>query len=322
MKATQCNRGGWTAVRVHREAVVGPRSWCPSEADISKLADSISAAGFEGGGVVLGAPSATLLVQALELPPRSSGAPIDAIATAELARAGRFESQTIEAAVWDTPGGSRGGASSVLAMGLDHASASELLNLFQATTLEVIAIDAASAALGRTPEGCRAGAHAFVDLGWDDTVISIVLNGLPIYQRRLDDGVLSAAYADIMSRDQVSMHAIDAVLMPSVTADAELAALRAAILVGWRGSVARVIDPLMTELERSLAYTSHRFASSPLLSVNICGEGASLPGLLERLQARLPTVPVALCADAAFAVARGLSMWSARLAAGAGKEAA
>ncbi|MDI1288829.1 MAG: hypothetical protein PSX37_02610 [bacterium] len=327
MKAAQRTRAGWTSVRVHREVVAGPHEWCPTQADISRLAECIHAAGIVGHEAVLGAPSATLLSQSLELPPRSSGAPIDASATAELARASRFESSTIEAAVWDTPGGSRANASSVLVMGLDHPTASELLALFRSTPLDIVAIDAAPAAIGRTPEGSRPGAHAFVDLGWDDSVLSIFLNGLPIYQRRLDDGGLSAAYLDISARDQVGRDAIDAVLLPSGLADPEVATVRAALLAGWRGSVARVIDPLATELERSLSYASLRFPSSPLLSVSICGDGAPLPGLLERLQTRIPSVPVATVPEAAFAVARGLALWNARLTARgsplpAGKEAA
>jgi len=313
-------RPGWRFARVERPFTPGPRAFAPTQADIDRLIIALAAGGFEGSQLVLAAPSAALLSQSLELPPRSSGAPIDALAVAELARSFRLEVGSLEAAVWDTPGGGRASISSVLVVGLEHAAATDFLAPFANAAFRPIAIDVASAALARLPQGPETGvdghtgaAQAFVDLGWDDTVLTIVVNGLPIYQRRLDDGGLSTAYADIIARESVTQAAVDAVLLPASSGDPESEVIRAMLLARWRGSMSRIIEPVAIELDRSLTYASHRFPSTPTILVGLCGDGALLPGLSERLQAKLPCVHFGVVADPVFAVAKGLSMWSRAL---------
>jgi len=316
MKAAQAVGPRWRLARVERVVPPGPRSWLPQPDAVARLDGALRAAGFQGETLILAAPSAALLSQSLELPPKSSGAPIEALAIAEMARACRMEPGTLETAMWETPGGGRAGVSNLLAMGMDHASASHLLSAFDHSSMTPITIDASPAALGRLPRHSPESAHAFVDVGWDDTVLCIVLGGLPIYQRRLDDGGLAAAYNDIAARDSATPAAVDSVLFPAgaMHADAQADVVRATLLSRWRGSISNVIEPLAKELDRSLTYASHRFPTTPIVSVNLCGDGALLPGLADRLQSKVSSVPVAAVPDAAFAVAQGLCSWTGTLA--------
>src|SRR5262245_41350251 len=87
MKAVQLDRsrGGW---RVHAAVILAlPAPNHPLDANtVRMLRDTLHRQGFASDRVVLAAPAAQLEVDVLEIPPRTSGAPVEQIARLELAR--------------------------------------------------------------------------------------------------------------------------------------------------------------------------------------------------------------------------------------------
>src|SRR5438067_4365512 len=106
VKATQLqwSRRGW---RVRAVAAV-PRALEQSpEQTAAQLAGVLERQAFAGRRVILGAPVRKLVCEMLDLPPRTSGAPIEVIAKAELGQAARLESRRFEMCCWDVPSSAR-----------------------------------------------------------------------------------------------------------------------------------------------------------------------------------------------------------------------
>ncbi|RNC81333.1 MAG: hypothetical protein ED559_05950 [Phycisphaera sp.] len=82
----------------------------------------------------------------IELPPRSSGAPIDSLAKAEIAKSisGNFESF-----IWDLPESPRQKATEYFAIAYGHEDAGELLAPFESEGIKVSAIEPELTALAR-----------------------------------------------------------------------------------------------------------------------------------------------------------------------------
>src|SRR5262245_12711380 len=73
------------------------------------LRDSLHRQGFTSDRVVLAAPTKQLEVDVLEVPPASSGAPVQQIARMELARSAKIESDRFEMGCWELPAPARAG---------------------------------------------------------------------------------------------------------------------------------------------------------------------------------------------------------------------
>lgn len=144
------SQGGSYELLAAAESVRAPNHPIPTQLDVERLVQAVERQGYAMRDVVLGAPSDRLASAIIELPPRSSGAPIEMLAKAELAKAvpGEFE-----AYVWDLPPGRRARASEYLAVGLPHAVSQELLAPFARAGLEVVAIEPESCALQRITGG-------------------------------------------------------------------------------------------------------------------------------------------------------------------------
>lgn len=138
--------GGSYELIAAAESVRAPNHPVPTQLDVERLAQAIERQGYVVRDVVLGAPSDRLAGAIIELPPRSSGAPIETLAKAELSKTVQGE---LEAFVWDLPPSRRARASEYLAIGLPHATAHELMAPFTKAGLDVVAIEPESSALQR-----------------------------------------------------------------------------------------------------------------------------------------------------------------------------
>src|SRR5262249_42197363 len=123
----------------------------PPDRDLTRqLRDVLFRQGFVGDDVVLAAPTEHLRMDVLELPPRSSGAPIEQIARMEMARAAKLENEPFELECWDLPATTRGAAATnVMAVALRHQDAEALIDPFDTEGFEVLAVDARCWALAR-----------------------------------------------------------------------------------------------------------------------------------------------------------------------------
>ena len=241
--------------------------------ECTRLRGVLERNGFRGTEVVLAAPDAALRTAPLELPPRSSGAPVEQLARLELARTHKLDQAALEIAVWDMPGAG-GGGTSVLAAALPHADAERALAPFDAAGLGVIAVEPRVCAL------CRLAARAadpaavtgIVDLGEDAAVLAVIHQWCVAYERVMPESGLGALREDLVRQLQVAHDVVDLLLgggQSTVTMPAEGVAL-----------VAALAETLGTEIKAAVEYVGRqRAAGAAGDQVLLAGTGATVTGV-------------------------------------------
>lgn len=280
--------------------------------------------GFTGSCVVTGAPSSRLVTGVMELPPRSSGAPLDHIARAELARTNGLPAGAMEMAWWELPPGSRAvEGTHVFAVALRHADADAMLDALEGGGFEVRALDAGLLALGRLalrePSAEAATGQrqvrGLVDLGATGATIAVLHGPTLVYQRTLGELGLSALHERLVGSLRVEPD-VAALVVSKIGLDAELTEEQR----GWqlldeaRAAIADYADAVGSEIRASLTYAARRYASGGTDGVLLAGGGAESPGVAARIE-RAAEAPVrTLAAGAshgpALACAAGLALWT------------
>jgi type IV pilus assembly protein PilM len=258
-----------------------------------RLSDQLIRQGFHGRELVLAAPAHRLEADLLELPPRSSGAPLDELARVEIGRSGGMASTSFEMASWDLPQPARGGNSTaVMAIALRHKDADRMLDAFTRHRFTCRAIDVDAAALA------RAAAASFkpnemsgvLDLGWANSRLVLVYNGTIVYRRMLADVSLSVLHQAVTSRLELAEDAADYALATLGAATTEEATdIDPAEVSRLRALVTRYVDALVTELKASFSFALHRYPELPLKRLLLAGGGARVAGLASTLSQRLST---------------------------------
>jgi len=144
--------------------------------------------GLRGRTVVVAAPASELVSTALSLPPRTSGAPVETIASAELAqRCGKGE--PVQTAFWEVPMMTRPEPGTpAMGVALPTARAEALVQLVESAGLDVAAIDTRGWAIARHVSAqptAAGGVVVALDLGWDHAAIVLVREGVVVYERSL-----------------------------------------------------------------------------------------------------------------------------------------
>ncbi len=152
-------RGSTHEVLAAVETVRAPNHPVPTLLDVERLIHALQRQGVETRSVVIVAPSDRLANAIMELPPRSSGAPIETLARTEL---NKNVTGDLEVFVWDLPPGRNARASEYLAIGLAHSVAMELMAPFLQAGLTVEAIEPEVTALERIT---GANARIILDVG-------------------------------------------------------------------------------------------------------------------------------------------------------------
>ncbi len=159
-----------------------------SEEEAQRLVGTLGRVGFTGSAVTLGAAEPSLVSAPLEIPPVSSGAPVEKIASGELAKMYRLQPGSFGVGVWDlpAPAASRD-RPGVMAVALPHKSAEASIAPLEGAGLDVAAIDAHQSAAARAlslivPQG-RGEVDCVVDFGSDMVRIVVVYEGVVVYTR-------------------------------------------------------------------------------------------------------------------------------------------
>jgi len=268
--------------------------------EIAHLAGVLRRQGFVGGDVVLAAPDERLMVATLELPPRSSGAPLAQIAAAELARMHKADPGALRTQFWEIAAPTRAGASDAthaMVAGLPERDAMDLSRAFESAGLALAAIDARCWGLARvcremvgpTGEPCAA---IILDVGESGTLLVVVrLDGdgaQVVYERSIAGLGLGAIRARLAETTQMDPEIVSLLVRPGgLAGEADLSAL----LAGEVASVLREYAELFaTEVATASSYTAHRYPV-PLAGLFVCGAALEAPGLLDAIRARLPLPP-------------------------------
>lgn len=246
--------------------------------------------GFRGHEVVLGVGAPTLVLSTLELPPRTSNAPIEQIARIEVARSMRPEdaARGFELATWDLPAPAQASnATHLTAAALPHTAADRTLDALEAGGLSPIAVEPFPCALVRAcqdtlahPGESTPAVDAIVDLGASSASIHLVMSGVPIYSRCMPEFGLHAALSTRATSRKPGAaqagggppHGASRGIMP------EAAALAGPDLMNFASG-------LLRELALSRDYAEHRYPSARRGRVVLVGGGAEIGPLAAMLDA-------------------------------------
>ncbi|MFA6046050.1 MAG: pilus assembly protein PilM [Phycisphaerales bacterium] len=285
------------AATVSREAV-GPFT----QSDAERLAGVLERRGFEGTKVVLAPARGTTSVQPLELPPRSSGAPLAQIARAEMARVQKLDPGAIEVATWDVPPPVRAGKSThVMAASLTKRASNGCAGLLESVGLELIAIDVRSLAMARAARAWLepTGVCMLIDVTWEGVSIIVVLGSRVVFERDIEHATPAKMCNTAAERWRLDEETLAMALQhPDMPHASEITRLAS-------GAQSDFVDAIVPEVSRSAAYASHRYPSVKLERLLLCGEWAGVTGLRERLEAHLHVPARVLRAVDAMALGGG-----------------
>ena len=258
--------------------------------EVRQLRESLSQDGLVGRRLVLAVPEDLMLTESLEIPPRGSGAPVEQIATMELARIHRCDPQDIEIAFWDLPASSRAGqGAEVMAAACPHAAANELLDLFESQGLSVVALDAYCLAMARGVAGMfqtDKPLGIILDVGWQRCRLVAVRAGVVIYQRNLAEGGLGTLSDRLETKLDLDASAASQLIqeLGPKPRDDDSAQQRQA-----RAEIRDHFDAIAEEVRVSITYIQHRYPDSDLDRIGLVGGGAAISGLVEFLTEILHT---------------------------------
>lgn len=285
IRAAQLARtpSGW---RLHAAAEFARAPDSPLDAEARRLAGVLERRGFRGHNVVLAAPGEQLLGTVLELPPRSSSAPIHQLAAAELGRMHRVDPAAMEVALWEIPAANRAATGcDYMIAACPHAAANALLDSFENAGLRVRALDLPQLALLRACAGSIRPApsmDAVLHVGWDRCSLFIVADGVIAYERTLEGAEGKALVGGITQRLETEASAVEE-LLTSESRGVELGEASSAMAAELRDFTTVHITALVDQLNTSFSYISRRYTDRDLGSVMMTGEYAALDGLATRV---------------------------------------
>lgn len=243
--------------------------------------------GFVGSRVVACAPTASLLTSVMDLPPRSSGAPLEHIARVELARSHGCAPGDLEMAWWELPAGTRAvEGTNVFAVALRHAEANGLLDALEAAGFAADALDSGLLALARLcTEAGGTTVTGLLDLGVTGTTIAVLHGQKLVYQRTLQDSGLGALHAQLVESLRVEPEVAEFLIRRIGLGDDLTDEQRAwEMLDDARGIITDFADAIGAEVKASLAYASRRHGSAEVGTVMAAGGGAAVAGMTSRIE--------------------------------------
>ena len=283
--------GGWRV-----EAVAALPRGAPAakigRAEAHKLRSLLNKQGFTGNSIVLAVPADKLLTGILEMPPRASGAPIEQLARAELARMHNCEAVGFEMACWDLPAPARATNSTfVMAAACTHADANKLLDVFEHEGFTVHGLDIQASAAARA---CKplledaSGIAAILDMGWASARLSLLYQDVIVYERNLPKSgtasVVQALVPDLDAKMGVSeqLQAIISTGKPGA-ADAQGRTEDPKV----RAALDAHFEVVLQEMRIPLSYVANQYPDAGLDQLLLIGCGAELTGLAAHLAAKL-----------------------------------
>lgn len=277
--------------------------------------------GFKGRQIAATVPGDALMTSILNLPPRDSEAPLDAIAAAELARTHRQEADALEVAFWDLPqsdnpisAATRKPGTTVMAVGCRHEHANALLDALESPGFDVLALDLEGWALSRAIAPLLDSQHpltALIDIGWRGVNFVLLYEQAVVYERMLG-GTGIQALTDLIHREQPFSQAVIDYLLANVgfnTDRENIPSEDSRLADTLRSPLDQHFEGLTQELQLSLGYAAHQYPHASLGSLLLCGGGAMVHSLDAYLasQLEIPTrvvTPTTICA----LPARGLAL--------------
>jgi len=247
--------------------------------EVRRLRQHLGSMGFRGHSLALAVPGEKLLTGIMELPPASSGAPIEMLARSELARMHKCDPQSFEMASWPLPAPARA-ANTTFVMGAacTHADADSLLDCFEAEGLRVERLEIQSQALARA---CGPLLHSarglagILDIGWTAPRLVLLYDRVVIYERKLPKSAYGAMVGELAGELGVDLPQAERMLSgqsPAGQGEQKIDAAR-------RQYAAQMAE----EMRIPLSYVSNQYSDAAADQLLLVGGGARLEGLAGQL---------------------------------------
>lgn len=287
-------RGPWklhAAITVPRENAPTDSNWTPpTEAEHERLVGVLQRRAFEGSDVVLAVPADRMIEAVIELPPRSSGAPLTELAATELGRVHKIEAGTLQVAYWEVPPPARsaGNAVEYMVAGCTEQAALELIDPFERVGLIVRALEVRALSLQRacaSTLGAKGTIDAILCLGWNHTTLLFVVDGIVTFQRTLDGVDGKSLSVGAAQKLRVAPSSVIAMILRN--AECSIASgtpSRREMEREITGSIVAHVEDIANQFNLSCSYIARRYPDRAVASVIVAGEFGALPGLAERLE--------------------------------------
>ncbi|MEL7474384.1 MAG: hypothetical protein AAGK04_13785 [Planctomycetota bacterium] len=266
--AVATDRAGRTLgrLRLTRET----SSVAPSESDLARLASALRRRGWVARSAWAVAPREATTLHGLTLPPPETGAPLDKLARAEVARIGHRSEDSFELAWWLAPMAHRRGES-VLATAavVDHDTSTAVLDGFESVGLSLRGLLPSAWALvaGAREDLPTSGLGVLLDVGWGRSSLVAVSGDAPAYERRL-----SSAFGMYVRSVAERLDLSDAEALRTIGRVGELEGRLAEIVAD---GLRRFGEGLAAELDESIGYLRSLWPDESIGQIVLSGAEAS-----------------------------------------------
>ncbi len=270
----------------------------PSE--VQRLSQALRKNLFRGKSIVLAVPATQILTAIMELPPRSSGAPIKQLACSELARRHNVDMRSLEIACWDLPPPARAANRTyVMAVACPQANAESLLDLVEGEGLNVEALDVQAMAVSRACLPLLSDVQhtgAILDVGWASSRLVLLHGGTVVYERDLTKSGFAAMVRLVASERNADVDATEHVFFTEGLENLGLPTGDPGPGTGSPGNgqggsstttLAAHLENMAAEVRTSLAYLASQYQDALVKRLLMVGGGACIRGLQGFLAARL-----------------------------------
>ncbi|MBY0112669.1 MAG: hypothetical protein K2Y21_07600 [Phycisphaerales bacterium] len=260
----------------------------PLEAEAERIAGVLRRRGFVGVRLAVCLGPEQILSAEMELPPVSSGAPIEQLAAAEFARAFKQDAAALEVAVWEIPVPARQhGAATCMANACSHETSGAIVAAFDRVGLDVRRVEPREMALARACLPKLAGAGAItllVSLRLRGSRLLAVHNNTVVLDRPLEGGDLRSVYEETASASGLDVNAAPIVLAHVLDGTHTLE-LDDATRNAVRASLDRFGSGLIEEIHTACGYVGRRFGGREVARMLVTADGPEAAPIADLLGA-------------------------------------
>jgi len=229
--------------------------------------------GFRGCRAVIAAASIMVRTTVLELPPASSGAPVEQLARQEVSRIHKISPGSFAMGMWELPPGARASAANqTMAISCPNSASDAMCDQLESAGLEPIAIDLCSMAAARALPISTERTQAILEFGESRSTLIVLHKGTIIFERPLSALTLRTFRSQLAKAMRMPVSGIAAALRErGLCADQEADALASCAAI--------ILEPFVEEIAHSAAYASGKYADATIDKVYLIGCAGSIPGL-------------------------------------------
>ncbi|MGH7243440.1 MAG: hypothetical protein ACREJD_08500 [Phycisphaerales bacterium] len=265
-----------------------------SKSDIAqeagRLASVFERRGFVGRDVAFCLPDESVLSAVIDLPPAKSGAPVSAIAGAEIGRMFKHAPEALELSHWELPMTARqAGAVATMVVACPHVTAQPLIDAFESHDLRLRVIEPRCTALVRacaTDAAATDSLEIILSLGWTHSRFYAVCSGLVVLERIVENADLETLHRVVAGTIGLDTDLAPVALKDVLRGERELLA-DPDVAREVQEQVRHYTETLTTEALTALSYLARRFAGRKASRLLVVCDGDEAPDLAKEVATRL-----------------------------------